>query len=122
MDFTYVRSWAGWVYVAFVVDVFAQRIVGWHAATNKVTDLVLTPLRIALWDRDRQGTPVEPGQLLHRTTTLHSAESRNPHRGGKEAVTLQDEVEVWAGSTQDCRQEHVRAARTRPRPRGGGGP
>ena len=41
------------VYVAFVVDVFAQRIVGWHAATTKVTDLVLTPLRIALWDRDR---------------------------------------------------------------------
>jgi transposase InsO family protein len=37
------------VYVAFVVDVFAQRIVGWHAATTKVTDLVLTPLRIALW-------------------------------------------------------------------------
>ena len=55
------------VYVAFVVDVFAQRIVGWHAATTKVTDLVLTPLRIALWDRDRQGTPVEPGQLLHHS-------------------------------------------------------
>ena len=41
------------VYVAFVVDVFAQRIVGWYAATTKVTDVVLTPLRIALWDRDR---------------------------------------------------------------------
>ena len=50
-DFTYCRTWAGFVYVAFVVDVFAQRIVGWHAATTKVTDLVLTPLRIALWDR-----------------------------------------------------------------------
>ena len=66
-DFTYCRTWAGFVYVAFVVDVFAQRIVGWHAATTKVTDLVLTPLRIALWDRDRQGTPVEPGQLLHHS-------------------------------------------------------
>jgi len=43
------------VYVAFVVDVFAQRIVGWHAATT--TDLVLTPLRIALWDPDRQRDP-----------------------------------------------------------------
>jgi putative transposase len=41
------------VYVAFVVDVFAQRIVGWHDATTKVTDVVLTPLRIALWDGDR---------------------------------------------------------------------
>lgn len=66
-DFTYCRTWAGFVYVAFVVDVFAQRIVGWHASTSKVTDLVLTPLRIALWDRDRQGTPVEPGQLLHHS-------------------------------------------------------
>ncbi len=66
-DFTYCRTWAGFVYVAFVVDVYAQRIVGWQAATTKVTDLVLTPLRIALWDRDRQGTPVEPGRLLHHS-------------------------------------------------------
>ena len=66
-DFTYCRTWAGFVYVAFVVDVFAQQIVGWHAATDRRTDLVLTPLRIALWDRDRQGTPVEPGQLLHHS-------------------------------------------------------
>jgi len=66
-DFTYCRTWAGFVYVAFVVDVYAQRIVGWHAATTKVTDLVLTPLRIALWDRGRQGHRVEPGQLLHHS-------------------------------------------------------
>jgi transposase InsO family protein len=63
-DFTYVRTWGGFVYVAFVVDVFAQRIVGWQAATSKVTDLVLTPLRIAMWDRDRHGHPVEPGVLV----------------------------------------------------------
>ena len=66
-DFTYCRTWAGFVYVAFVVDVYAQRIVGWQAARDKRTDLVLTPLRIALWDRERQGTPVEPGQLLHHS-------------------------------------------------------
>ena len=36
-DFTYVRSWAGFVYLAFIVDVFAQRIVAWHAATTKLT-------------------------------------------------------------------------------------
>jgi putative transposase len=66
-DFTYVRTWAGFAYVAFVVDIYAQRIVGWHAATSKVTDLVLTPLRIALWDRGRQGHQVEPGQLTHHS-------------------------------------------------------
>ena len=52
------RTWAGFVYVAFIVDVFAQRIVAWHAATDKRTDLVMTPLRMALWDRDRDGHPV----------------------------------------------------------------
>ena len=43
MDFTYVRCWAGFVYVAFVVDVFAQRIVAWNAATTKDVDLVDDP-------------------------------------------------------------------------------
>ena len=43
-DFTYVRCWAGWVYVAFILDVFSQRIVAWHAATSKDTDLVMIPL------------------------------------------------------------------------------
>lgn len=64
-DFTYVRTWAGFVYVAFIVDVFAQRIVAWHAATDKRTGLVLTPLRMALWQRDHDGHPVIPGQLVH---------------------------------------------------------
>jgi putative transposase len=66
-DFTYCRTWARFCYVACALDVFSQRIVGWHAATTKVTDLVLTPLRIALWDRDRQGRPLNPGQLLHHS-------------------------------------------------------
>ena len=64
-DFTVVRAWAGLVYIAFILDCFSQRIVAWHAMTSKVTDLVLVPLRMALWDRDRHGTPVTPGQLVH---------------------------------------------------------
>jgi putative transposase len=66
-DFTYVRTWAGWVYVAFIVDVFSQRIVAWHAQTSKHVDLVMIPLRMALWERDRQGHPVGPGQLRHHS-------------------------------------------------------
>ena len=64
-DFTYVRTWVGFVYVAFVVDVFAQRIVGWHAMTSKHTELVLTCLRMATWRRDHDGTPVAPGLIMH---------------------------------------------------------
>jgi transposase InsO family protein len=62
-DFTYVRTWAGWVYVAFLLDVFSQRIVAWHAQTSKHVDLVMIPLRIALWQRHREGHPVQPKQL-----------------------------------------------------------
>lgn len=64
MDFTYVRCWAGWVYVAFILDVYAQRIVAWHAHTTRTVDLVLRPLQIALWERDRTGHPIEAGQLI----------------------------------------------------------
>ena len=64
MDFTYVRAWVGFVYVAFVVDVFAQKIVAWHAATTKDTDLVMTPLRMAIWQRARDGHPIEPRELI----------------------------------------------------------
>ena len=51
--------------VAFIVDVFSQRIVAWHAQTPKHVDLVLTPLRMAVWQREREGHPVEVGRLIH---------------------------------------------------------
>lgn len=66
-DFTYCRTWAGWTYVAFIVDVFSRKIVAWHAATNKEVDLVMTPLRIALWQRDRDGHPVTGTELIHHS-------------------------------------------------------
>jgi transposase InsO family protein len=50
-DFTFVATWAGFVYVAFVVDVFARRIIGWRAARSMQADLVLDALEQALWSR-----------------------------------------------------------------------
>ena len=64
MDFTYVRTWAGFAYVAFVVDVFAQKIVAWNCATSKDVELVMAPLRMATWQRQREGHPVVPGHLI----------------------------------------------------------
>jgi putative transposase len=64
MDFTYVRCWVGFVYVAFIVDVFAQKIVAWNAATVRDTDLVMTALKMATWQRDRDGHPIVHGQLI----------------------------------------------------------
>jgi hypothetical protein len=40
-DFTYVSTWQGWLYVAFVIDVFARRIVGWRVSRSMRTDFVL---------------------------------------------------------------------------------
>ena len=56
---TYVKTWSGLVYVAFVIDVFSRRIVGWQADTTMRTDLVLDTLEMALWSRDRAGLAVD---------------------------------------------------------------
>ena len=62
-DLTYVATWRGFVYVAFVIDVFARRIVGWRASTSLRSDLALDALEQALYDR-----PVgESGPLVHRS-------------------------------------------------------
>ncbi len=50
-DFTYVPTWSGTVYVAFVIDVFARRIVGWRTSTSMKTQFVLDALEQAIWQR-----------------------------------------------------------------------
>ncbi|WP_032761470.1 DDE-type integrase/transposase/recombinase, partial [Streptomyces alboviridis] len=66
-DFTHVKTWSAVVYVAFVVDTFSRRIVGWSAATSKETRLVLDALDMALWQRDRDEQPHQRGELLHHS-------------------------------------------------------
>jgi putative transposase len=65
-DFTYVATWSGMVYVAFVFDVFSRRIVGWRAATRMTTDLVLDTLEHAIWTRRQSGIHDLSG-LIHHT-------------------------------------------------------
>ncbi|MGE4426710.1 MAG: DDE-type integrase/transposase/recombinase [Solirubrobacteraceae bacterium] len=64
-DFTYVMTFSGVVYVAFIIDVFSRRIVGWKADTSMKTALVLDTLEMALWVRDRDGLAVQPGLIHH---------------------------------------------------------
>ncbi|MEV8530218.1 IS3 family transposase [Streptomyces sp. NPDC052000] len=66
-DFTHVTTFAGIVYVAFVVVTFSRRIVGWSAATSKETRLVLDALEMALWQRDRAQRPYQKGELIHHS-------------------------------------------------------
>ena len=56
-DLTYVSTWSGWVYVAFVVDAYARRILGWRCGTSMTSRLVLDALEQAVWTRERTGTP-----------------------------------------------------------------
>ncbi len=54
-DITYVSTWSGWVYVAFVIDAYARRILGWRTGTSMSTQLVLDALEQAVWTRTRDG-------------------------------------------------------------------
>ncbi len=62
-DFTYVSSWQGMVYVAFVIDVFARKIVGWRVSTSMTTGFVLDALNQAICQR----APSEAGGLIHHS-------------------------------------------------------
>nr|WP_154394717.1 IS3 family transposase [Burkholderia pseudomallei] len=62
-DFTYVSTWRGWLYVAFVIDVFARRIVGWRVSSSMTTDFVLDALEQALYAR----RPEDDGTLIHHS-------------------------------------------------------
>jgi putative transposase len=53
-DLTYVKTHSGWVYVAFVIDVFSRYVVGWQASRSLRTDLALDALEMALWGRQGQ--------------------------------------------------------------------
>jgi len=62
-DFTYVSTWQGWLYVAFVIDVFARRIVGWRVSSSMRTDFVPGALEQALYARQ----PQQDDALIHHS-------------------------------------------------------
>jgi len=62
-DFTYVATWLGFTYVAFVIDVFARKIVGWRASTSMRADLVLDALEQALHNR----SDADQDRLIHHS-------------------------------------------------------
>ena len=58
VDFTYVPTWSGMAFTAFVTDVFSRRIVGWRTMNRMPTDLPLDALEMALWVRNKAGEDV----------------------------------------------------------------
>jgi putative transposase len=64
-DITYCRTFSGWVYAAFVVDVYSRRVVGWQLSRSLRTDLALDALEMGLWTRRRAGRDL--GGLIHHS-------------------------------------------------------
>jgi putative transposase len=64
-DITYVKTHSGWVYAAFVLDVFSRRIMGWQLSTNLYTDLALDALNMGIWCRRHAGADLS--QLIHHS-------------------------------------------------------
>ncbi len=64
-DITYVRTFAGWVYAAFVTDVFSRRVVGWQLSTSLRTDLALDALEMGIWSRTKAGRDLS--RLIHHS-------------------------------------------------------
>ncbi len=64
-DLTYIRTHSGWVYAAFVLDVFSRMVVGWQVSTTMHTDLALDALNTGLWARSRAGHDV--AGLIHHS-------------------------------------------------------
>ena len=64
-DITYIRTFAGWVYAAFVLDMFSRRVVGWQVSTSLRTDLALDALDMGLWLRRREGADL--AELIHNS-------------------------------------------------------
>jgi len=62
---TYVSTLAGWVYVAFVIDAYARRILGWKVSTSMTTDLVLDAINQAIITRRREGVKDLSGLIHH---------------------------------------------------------
>ena len=83
-DFTYVSTWSGWVYVAFVIDAYARRILGWSVSTSMTTDFVLHAFKQATWTRNRYRQQISPIWSITMTGGL----STHPSASVRPSLTL----------------------------------
>ncbi|SDF84466.1 Integrase core domain-containing protein [Bradyrhizobium brasilense] len=107
-DFTYVATWTGFVYVAFVIDAYARRIVGWRASRTAHAGFVLDALEQALHDR----RPVHRGGLVHHSDRVSQGGLSTPSAWLKLASSLPSAVSEIPTTTLSPKPSTVS---TRPR-------
>ena len=92
-DFTYVPTWSGTVYVAFVIDVFARRIVGWRVSTSMTTKFVLDALDQAIWQR----------KTLDNKSLVHHSDQGSQYLSIKYTERLAEaEIDLSVGTVGDA--------------------
>ena len=89
------QQMAGFTYVAFIVDVFSPCIVTLNTATTMATALVMTPLRMTLWQRDREGHPVEPKSLISPSDAGSQGGFNRSSQHLTFVVTVDARPELW---------------------------
>ncbi len=99
-DITYIRTFSGWVYAAFVMDMYSRRIVGWQVSTSLHTTLALDALEMGLWNRDRAGHT--RGPRSETADLIHHSDRGVQYRAVRYTERLEDaEVVASVGSKGD---------------------
>jgi len=94
-DLTYVKTHAGWVYVAFIIDAYSRMIVGWQASRSLRTDLAIDALEMAVFNRRRQGADL--------TGLVHHSDMGSQYLSIRYSQRLADNgVVASVGSRGDC--------------------
>ena len=93
-DLTYVKTHVGWVYAAFIIDVFSRMIVGWQLSNSLRSDLAIDALEIAVWNRTRQGQVLD-GLVHHSDKGVQYLSIRYSER------LAENDIVASVGSTGD---------------------
>ena len=111
VDFTYVPTWAGMAFTAFVSDAYSRRIVGWRTATSMPTSLPLDALEMALWTRHREGATDDRGRL---EGLVHHSDAGSQGDFNRSSQHLDRGGVQWDDRGSSCRRRRTG--------RGGSGP
>ena len=106
-DFTYVATWSGFAYTAFVTDVYSRMIVGWRTASTMTADLVTDALEMAIFSRRRQ---LLRGVIAHSDAGSQGGFKRSSQHLEMEVVRHDEQASAAAGDSCDARQDLVAGA------------
>lgn len=105
-DLTYVKTHTGWVYVAFIIDVYSRFIVGWQASQSLRSDLAIDALEMAVW---KVNAPASTSPASSTTPTAASRAESTGRRNTSSQEVVEDDVQASAGGGDqgDARQDVV---------------